>query len=233
MLFAAGLGTRLYPITSDKPKALVKVNGITLLERNIEFLKSYGIKEIVINVHHFSDLVKNFLAGNNNFGITIKISDESEELLETGGGLVKARKYFDKDFLVMNTDILTDLNLEKFMQFHQEHSPLVSLAISDRESSRKLQFDSDGNLCGWRNLKTEEVIANESSVPFQELAFSGIHIINPNIFEKLPSSGKFSIIKPYLELMKTESIKGYNHSGDTLIDVGKLDAIEKAEKLFP
>ncbi|WP_313567144.1 sugar phosphate nucleotidyltransferase, partial [Empedobacter sp.] len=141
MIFAAGLGTRLKPFTDNHPKALAVVNGKPLLQRNIEYLKSFGINEIVINVHHFADQIIEFLEDNNYFGIEITISDETDQVLETGGGLVKAKANFEEDFLVMNVDILTDLNLDKFIKAHQENKALVTLAVSNRNSSRKLFFN--------------------------------------------------------------------------------------------
>ncbi len=232
MLFAAGLGTRLYPITKDKPKALVEINGKTLLQRNIEYLLSYGITEIVVNVHHFAPLIISEIEKNKGFGATIFFSDERDEVLETGGGLMKAKDFFKTDFLAMNVDILTDLHLSDFIEFHSNKSPLASLAITDRESSRKLLFDDKTQLKGWKNLKTEEEI-KISDQALLEYAFSGIHIISPDFFELVTQKGKFSIIQPYLELMEKQTILGFDHSGDLLLDVGKKEALTKAEKLFP
>lgn len=232
ILFAAGLGTRLKPFTDNHPKALAKVNGKTLLERNIEYLKSYGISEFVINVHHFANQIVDFLEKNENFGVKIQISDETSELLETGGGLVKAKDLLGNEpFLVMNVDILTDLNISELMKFHWYHQPLVTLAVSDRKSSRKLLFEENNQLKGWKNLNSgERIIASEK--PLTEKAFSGIHIINPEIFKKMPNSGKFSIMTTYMELMKTEKILGFDHSGGVLVDVGKPESIAEAEKIF-
>lgn len=231
MILAAGLGTRLKPFTNSHPKALALVNGKTLLQRNIEYLKSFGFTEIVVNVHHFADQIKDYLQQNNNFGIHILISDESKEVLETGGGLVKAKELLgDESFLLMNADILTDLNLEDLIQFHYQYQPLVSLAVSDRLSSRKLLFDGK-QLKGWKNYTSGDEII-KSTNPMKELAFSGIHIINPKIFSKMPKEGKFSIITTYMELMETESILGFDHSGGILVDVGKPESIAEAEKFF-
>lgn len=232
ILFAAGLGTRLKPFTDNHPKALAIVNGKTLLERNIEYLKSYGISEFVINVHHFANQIFDFLEKNENFGVNIQISDESDEVLETGGGLVKAKDLLgNESFLVMNVDILTDLNISELMKFHLENQPLVTVAVSDRESSRKLLFEENKQLKGWKNLNSgEEIIASEK--PLIEKAFSGIHIINPEIFEKMPNSGKFSIMTTYMELMKTEKIMGFDHSGGILVDVGRPESVLEAEKFF-
>ena len=233
MIFAAGLGTRLKPFTDNHPKALAIVNGKPLLQRNIEYLKSFGIDEIVINVHHFADQIIEFLEENNYFGIEIIISDETDQVLETGGGLVKAKANFDEDFLVMNVDILTDLNLAEFIKAHQENKAIVSLAVSDRDSSRKLFFNEKNELKGWRNLKTEEEIkAVDSLDNCKDLAFSGIHVISPTLFEKITEKGKFSIMKVYMDLMQTESIIGFDHSGGILIDVGRPESVLEAENYF-
>jgi len=233
MIFAAGLGTRLKPFTENHPKALAVVNGKPLLQRNIEYLKSFGIEEIVINVHHFADQIIEFLEENNYFGIEIIISDETDQVLETGGGLVKAKANFDEDFLVMNVDILTDLNLAEFIKAHQENKAIVSLAVSDRDSSRKLFFNEQNELKGWRNLKTEEEIkALDSLDNCKDLAFSGIHVISPTLFDKITEKGKFSIMKVYMGLMQTESIIGFDHSGGILIDVGRPESVIEAEQYF-
>ena len=233
MLFAAGLGTRLKPFTENHPKALAPVNGKPLLQRNIEYLKAYGFTEIVVNVFHFADQIIDFLEENDNFGITIHISDERPEVLETGGGLVKAKDFFTEDFLVMNVDILTDLNLSDFIASHQENNAMVSLAVTNRDSSRKLLFNSEHNLKGWRNLTTlEEILADETSEGLKEFAFSGVHIIKPSIFEQINFEGKFSIMKVYMELMKSETIIGFDHSGGILIDVGRPSSVLEAEQVF-
>ena len=233
MIFAAGLGTRLKPFTLNAPKALFPVNGKPLLQRNIEYLKAYGIRQFVINVHHFADQILHFLEVNQNFNVEIEISDESETLLETGGGLLKARHLLgNQPFLVMNADILTNMPMDKFIAFHQEHQPLASLAVSDRQSSRKLLFDADFRLCGWKDLKGgESIIINPNFR--HELAFSGIHMIDPSFFEFNTFQNKFSIMKPYMHLMKEHTILGFDHSGSDLLDVGKPENIPLAEELFP
>lgn len=232
MLLAAGLGTRLKPFTDSHPKALMEINGVTLLERNITYLKKYGFTEFVINVHHFANQIRDFLQANNDFNVHIQISDESDEVLETGGGLVKAKELLgDESFLLMNADVLTDLNIEDFIQFHYQYQPLVSLAVSDRESTRKLLFEENKRLKGWKDFsKNEEIIVSEK--PLKELAFSGIHLINPRIFNQMPSSGKFSIMKTYRDVMETEKILGFDHSGGIFIDVGKPESVKEAEQLF-
>lgn len=232
MLFAAGLGTRLGNITQHIPKALVVVNGKTLLQRNLEYLKSYGITDFVINVHHFSQQIINYLEQHHYFGCTIQISDESNALLETGGGMLKARHLLgSEDFLVMNVDILTDLDIHEMITFHQQRQPLVTLAVSNRESSRKLLFDENMTLCGWKNLATGETIGTQSQVD-KVLAFSGIHLVNPKIFCMMLEVGKFSIMQTYMRLMHSQTLIGYDHTGTHLLDVGKPESISKAAHYF-
>ncbi|KMQ72086.1 nucleotidyltransferase family protein [Chryseobacterium koreense] len=233
LIFAAGKGTRLKPFTDYHPKALAVVNGVPLLERNIKYLQSFGINDFVINVHHFGEQIIDFLKKKDNFGAKIEISDERKELLETGGGLVFAKKYldFDEDFLIMNADILTDLNLNYFVKYHSEKKDFATLAVSDRKSSRKLLFDEKMVLKGWLNVETGEQRLAEFNKDFKPLAFSGIHCVNPEIFKKIKRTGKFSIMEEYLDLMGTETIHGYEHSAN-LIDVGKPESISAAEKQF-
>ena len=158
LIFAAGKGTRLKPFTDHHPKALALVHGVPLLERNIKYLQSYGIQDFVINVHHFGDQIIQFLKENNNFGSKIEISNEAAELLETGGGLLFAKRFLEneEDFLIMNADILTDLNIAELIKVHQENQDVVTLAVSDRESSRKLLFTEELILRGWLNIATGE-----------------------------------------------------------------------------
>lgn len=233
LIFAAGKGTRLKPFTDHHPKALAPVNGVPLLERNIRYLQSYGINDFVINIYHFGEQITDFLARNDNFGARIEISDEKDELLETGGGLVFARHFLDhgEDFLIMNADILTDLNINEFVKFHKEQKDFATLAVSDRSSSRKLLFNSEMILRGWLNVQTGEQRLAEFNKGFKPLAFSGIHCINPAIFNKIKRTGKFSIMEEYLDLMLTERIHGYEHTAQ-LIDVGRPESVLEAEKIF-
>ncbi len=232
LIFAAGLGTRLKPFTDVHPKALALVNGKTLLQRNIEYLKAAGIHEMVINIHHFGNQIVDFLQQHANFGCHIEISDETDEVLETGGGLLKARPFLEGDnFVVLNVDILTQMDLTQMLAFHQTHSPLVTLAVSDRDSSRKLMFDHNMRLCGWKNFVTGEEIINQTQV-YKVSAFSGIHIMRKDIFDYIDERGKFSIMKTYMRLMSDQILLGYDHSGDILIDVGKPEAILQAEVFF-
>lgn len=233
LVFAAGKGTRLKPFTDEHPKALALVNGISLLERNIKYLQSFGINDFVINIHHFGDQIVDFFKKNDNFGAKIEISDESEELLETGGGLVFARKYLDfgEDFLIMNADILTDLNINELIKYHKERKDFATLAVSDRNSSRKLLFNDEMILRGWMNTQTGEQRLAEFNKGFKALAFSGIHCINPEIFNKIKRTGKFSIMEEYLDLMLTEKIHGFRHTAQ-LVDVGRPESVLEAEKIF-
>lgn len=233
LIFAAGKGTRLKPFTDHHPKALAKVNGTPLLERNIKYLQSYGINDFVINIHHFGDQIIDFLSKNNNFNSKIELSDEREELLETGGGLVFARKFLDhgEDFLIMNADILTDLNITDFVDYHKKNEDFATLAVSNRNSSRKLFFNDEMILRGWLNVNTGEQRLAEFNKGFKALAFSGIHCINPEIFNKMKRKGKFSIMEEYLDLMLTEQIHGYEHNAH-LIDVGRPESVLEAEQYF-
>lgn len=234
MIFAAGLGTRLKPWTDHHPKALLSVNGKPLLQRNIEYLKAFGITNIIINVHHFAGQVIDFLNDHDYFNCNITVSHEQEEPLETGGGLKKAAGFLQNanPFFVMNADILTDLNINAMLRFHRQRQPLVTLAVTGRKASRVFLFTGKDQLCGWRNNASgrERIsIGGQENIP---RAFSGVHIIDPAIFALIVEEGKFSLIDLYLRLSAHHAILGYDHSGDILIDVGKPDAVEEAEKYF-
>ncbi|MFN4074999.1 MAG: NDP-sugar synthase [Cloacibacterium sp.] len=233
LIFAAGKGTRLKPFTESHPKALALVNDVPLLERNIKYLQSFGVTEFVINVHHFGEQIVEFLKKNNHFGTKIDISDEKDELLETGGGLLFAQKYLENEenFLIMNADILTDLNIHELVKFHETHLPLATLAVSDRNSSRKLFFNSEMVLKGWMNKNSGETKMAEFNSDFKELAFSGIHCVNSSIFDKIKRRGKFSIMEEYLDLMFENNILGFQHEA-RLIDVGRPESVTEAEKYF-
>ena len=233
MIFAAGMGTRLQPFTDTHPKALAQVNGVPLLERNIKYLQSYGINDFVINIHHFGGQILAFLAENDNFGANIEISNESDELLETGGGLLFAKRFLEneKTFLIMNVDILTDLNITNFINIHELKGGRVTLAVSDRDSTRKLMFNDKMYLKGWKNLTTNKKTVVGGIFKLRELAFSGVHCVNSEIFTKITRTGKFSIMDEYLDLMKEDIIIGYQHTAN-LIDVGKPESVAEAEKLF-
>lgn len=235
LIFAAGKGTRLKPFTDEHPKALMPVNGVPLLQRNIEYLQKAGINDFVINIHHFGHQINDFLKENKNFGAKIEISDERLNLLETGGGLIKARHFLENEenFLVMNADILTDLSITEFIRFHEESHNFVTLAVSDRDSSRKLLFNEKMMLKGWENMTTGErkLAENFSTKNLRYLAFSGIHCMNRSIFGKISRTGKFSIMEEYMDMMRTENIRGYQHKAN-LVDVGRPESVTEAEKIF-
>jgi N-acetyl-alpha-D-muramate 1-phosphate uridylyltransferase len=235
MIFAAGLGTRLKPITDNIPKALVEVRGITLLEHVVTKLITYGFDEIIINVHHHAQKVIDFVRLKNNFNIRIEFSDESDCLLDTGGGLKKASWFFNdnKPFLVHNVDVISDLDLENFYCSHVQSNALATLAVRNRPPQRYFLFDSDLNVCGWENLKTsEKIISRNSTPPMHALAFSGIHVISPQIFELMQETGKFSIVNVYLRLSTYHQIKGYLHDSGYWMDLGKPESIPQAEQIL-
>ncbi|MBE2288015.1 MAG: NTP transferase domain-containing protein [Chitinophagaceae bacterium] len=234
MIFAAGLGTRLKPFTDHSPKALAEVNGRSLLEHNIHYLQRYGINDVIINVHHFASLVVDKLNENNGFGSTVSVSDEQEALLETGGGLLKAIKFFEgeSDFVVMNADILTSLDLGKMIDHHHKSGGMATLAIMKRDSSRQLLFNDDMTLCGWINNGTGEERISRADERKTKFSFSGVQVVSANLMKNIPFSGKFSMIDVYLHQAKNHIIKGFDHTGDLFIDVGKPGSIEQAERLF-
>jgi len=194
MVLAAGLGTRLRPLTNSRPKALVEVGGRTLLEITLSRLKSFGVRDVIVNVHHFPDMIVEYLKAKENFGVHIEISRE-DVLLDTGGGLKKAGWFFQNNsaepFILHNVDVITDIDLHRMLEFHQKHRPLATMAMQKRKTSRYLLFDAEGRLCG------------KSSTPdpgFQSLGFSGIHVISPRLVSMMPSEEVFSIITCYLDL---------------------------------
>jgi NDP-sugar pyrophosphorylase family protein len=233
MIFAAGLGTRLRPLTDTIPKAMVPVGGIPMLQRVIEHGIAHGIDEIIINVHYLSKIIVDFLQEKNHFGIQIHISDESEELLETGGGLVKAKLWLEgnKPFLVCNADVLTNINITEFFAKHRESRRLATLAVRKRNSSRQLLFDATGRLCGRSNQKTNtlELKYPTDTENISEYAFSGYHIIEPEIFKLIKRSGKFSITDAYLDLCAEQDIQAYVHNDDVWVDIGSLEKLKEAE----
>jgi N-acetyl-alpha-D-muramate 1-phosphate uridylyltransferase len=241
MIFSAGLGTRFKPWTDLHPKALALVNGKSLLQRNVEYLQQYGIRDVIVNIHHFADQVIDAIKKSKGWGSNIIISDETDIVLETGGGLLKAKDLFTpgEKFITCNVDILTNLDINKLLAFHELHKPLISFGITNRKTSRYFLFDENSRLCGWRNTKTgEERIALPSppgegqGVRFQK-AYSCVVVFEYDIFKLMPFTGKFSLTDVYLNLAKEHSILGFDHSGDKLVDVGKTDSVATAESLFP
>ena len=230
MIFAAGLGTRLKPYTDTKPKALVEVNGKPLLEHAIEHLASFGFNEIVINTHHFGNQIIDFIHNYKNTSVELFISDESEELLDTGGGLVFAKHFFEKDenFVLYNVDIISDLNLKSLMLNHIQTGALATLAIRERKSSRYFVFDENLRLKGWKNSQTGQEIGAFDLSRDKMLAFSGIHAVNASIFDYIHQDGKFSITPIYLDLAKDYKIMGHLDNSGYWLDCGKPEHIEKA-----
>jgi N-acetyl-alpha-D-muramate 1-phosphate uridylyltransferase len=233
MIFSAGLGTRLKPWTDKHPKALAIVNGKTLLQRNIEYLAKFGITEVVVNVHHFADQIIDAIEKNNGWGSKIFISDEKDEVLETGGGLLKARDLLGSSrFLTINVDMLTDADLGKMIQFHQDENAIISLAVTNRRTSRYLLFNNNNQLCGWRNTDTAKERIVLPSENYVEKAFSGLAVFEPGVFEQVSFTGKFSVIEIYLSVALDHKVMGFDHSGGKLIDVGRPESVIAAEELF-
>jgi NDP-sugar pyrophosphorylase family protein len=206
MILAAGLGTRLRPLTDNRPKALVDVAGRTLLEITLSRLRSFGVSEVIVNVHHFADKVVEYLKANKNFGIRIEVSRE-DVLLDTGGGLKKAAWFFledatrlDEPFLLHNVDVISTIDLARMLEFHKEHRALATLAVQTRETSRYLLFDDHLQLCGRRAGRDQEAEIVRPSDQLQPLAFSGIHVISPRLLPMITEEGIFSIIPSYLRL---------------------------------
>jgi NDP-sugar pyrophosphorylase family protein len=231
MVLAAGLGTRLRPLTNDRPKALVEVGGKTLLELTLARLRSFGVGEVIINVHHFADMVVNYLNAHQNFGMQIAISRE-DVLLDTGGGLKKAAWFFldDKEpFLVHNVDVLSNIDLARMVAFHQQQQALVTLAVQDRPTSRYLLFDSDGHLCGRRAGQDGPLGLVRPARHVDAFAFAGIHVISPPLLPLLTEDGAFSIITSYLRLAaSSKKISAFRADEYQWRDLGKLENIAKA-----
>ena len=236
MIFAAGLGTRLKPLTDHMPKALVPVAGKPMLEHVILKLIASGFDEIVINVHHFAEQIIDFLKEKNNFGIKIWISDETEELLDTGGGIKKASSLLNEPFLVHNADILSNVDLKALYDFHIASENDATLLVSPRKTVRYLLFDQTNRLCGWINkdtlqTKPEGFIYQQDKQ--QEYAFGGIHIISPSLFKYMEGwTGKFSIMDFYLQTCQKAKLGGYAKEDLQLIDIGKPDTLAQAEEFI-
>jgi len=237
MVLAAGLGTRLRPLTNDRPKALVEIGGRTLLELTLTRLASFGVRDVIINVHHFADLVIQYLQANSNFGLQVEISRE-ELLLDTGGGLKKASWFFlqdptrlDEPFILHNVDVVSTIDFQRLMNFHNENHALATLAVQERESSRYLLFDDQGELCGRRIGRDQEPELVRSTPNLKALAFSGIHLISPRLLTDMTEEGVFSIIATYLRLAgQNEKILAFRADEYYWRDLGKLEDLRQAEQ---
>lgn len=235
MILAAGLGTRLRPLTDDRPKALVEVAGRTLLEIALSRLRAFGIREVIVNVHHFADMVVEYLKANDTFGMRIEVSRE-EDLLDTGGGLRKAAWFFQEDaqgrdepFIVHNVDVVSTIDLGSMVKFHTEHQALATLAVQERETARYLLFDPQGQLCGRRSGDLQKAELVRSSPQVQPLAFCGIHVISPRLFAVMREEGAFSIIPAYLQLAaQEENILAFRADAYYWRDLGRPDHVMQA-----
>ena len=247
MIFAAGLGTRLKPLTDTLPKALVPLAGKTLLQWQIEKLKAAGIRDIVVNIHHFPDMIINYLKDNDNFGCNIQVSDERDMLLETGGGLRKAKELLasspnspitSSPILICNVDILSNIDIPTLLQAYNPNEMGV-VVVSPRDTQRYLLFNKENRLCGWTNIATGEVRGPISNTQYpisntQKLAFSGMQVLNPRIFdcmdEVVKQKGeKFSLIDLYLSIAEKEILRAYIPENYRMMDVGKIGQISEAE----
>lgn len=236
MIFAAGKGTRLGKLTNDKPKALVRIHNVTVLENAIRTLVKYGFDRIIINVFHFADQVINFLDDNKQFGLNIEISDEREELLDTGGGLRKASWFLDgtEPFLLYNVDVLTDMDLSLLYKSHINSEALATLAVRHRKTARYLMIDKYKKLYGWKNVETgEQILSGNVNEEHELVAFSGIQVVSPEIFKVLPDKTAFPIMSAYLDLARTHTINTFEHDDSRWLDIGRPESLKTAEELFP
>lgn len=231
MILAAGLGTRLRPLTNDRPKALVEVGGRTLLEIALARLREFGVREVIVNVHHFADLMVEYLKDNNHFGMRIEVSRE-EVLLDTGGGVKKAAWFFlegpDEPFILHNVDVISRIDLARMVQAHLEQKALATLAVQQRESSRQLLFDEQGWLCG-RRKKDQEPEVVRAAAKTQELAFSGVQVISWRMLERITEDGVFSIVDSYLRLAREgENIRAFRADEYYWRDLGRVESVAAA-----
>ncbi len=232
---AAGLGTRLGDLTRSKPKALVEFQGKPMLQTLLERLKKQGFDEVCLNIHHFGDLILRFLEEHRNFGLSICISDEWDQLLDTGGAVKKAAGFFhgNEPVLVHNVDIYTDMDFQPVMENHKKSKALISLLVRDRVSSRKLLFDETMALKGWKNLKTGEYKwVTEPLENYKERAFSGIYVASPDFPDKINKNGSFPVVPAWLDLAKENKILGIEHNNSLWFDLGTREKIKEAEAVL-
>lgn len=233
IILAAGLGTRLFPLTKDKPKGLVLVQGKPLIQHQLEKLKKAGFSKVLVNIHHFGEQIVSFLKKNDFFEMDIQVSDERDQLLDTGGALRKAADFIrgEEPVLIHNVDVLSTLSLEEMYNNHKLTGALATLAIRKRETSRYLYFNNQNQLCAWKNLTTGETKGDWTDKNLVEAAFSGIHIISPGCIELFPNIEVFSIIDFYISISKSHFVSGYFHDKSIWLDVGNPETLVKAEKL--
>ncbi len=233
MIFAAGLGTRLRPLTNDRPKALVEVKGMPLLEITIRRFIQIGVKDIIINTHHFAEKIEAFLDSRNRFGIRIVTSHEAEKPLETGGGLKKAAWFFDdgQPFFVCNADILCNIDLLKMYKTHCASDALATYAVQQRDTTRYMLHNTEGLLFGWMNTKTKQVLLGKSASELRMCSFSCFHVINPAIFETALQQDFFSMIDWYLKICGRHKIVGYRHDDDLWCDIGTPETLAEAASI--
>lgn len=232
MIFAAGLGTRLRPLTNDRPKALVVFRDKPLLEHTINKLKTVGVDHVIVNVHHFADKVIDFLLSKD-FGVKISISDESEELLDTGGGLRKAHELLgDEPFFVHNVDILSDIDLSLMLDAHKQNNAAATIAVRKTQSNRYFLQNKDLQLCGWGNKDANEQIISRPSKELEEISFTGIHILSGAIFKYIKPEGAISIIDAYLKAAREETIHCFACDDNEWMDVGTPEMLKQAESIF-
>ena len=235
IIFAAGVGSRLGEFTKNRPKALVEISGITLLEAAIRKLKIHGVEEIIINVHHFADMIEEYLVKKRNFNIRIELSDEREQLLETGGGLMKASWFFDDNepFITYNVDILTSLDISSLVRYHKTTNALVTLACKERNTQRYFLIDKSNRLCGWENIKTgDRIDAIHVEGAVERVGYSCITVMNPEIFDRVGEKGVFSLTPLFLRLAKEYPVIAYKHNKDYWTDIANPQRLNDAAGYF-
>jgi len=234
MIFAAGLGTRLKPFTENHPKALAEINGVPLLAIALKKIERLGIKKVVVNVHHFADQVISFIEKYESDNLQIQISDERSQLMNTGGGLLKAAPLFDHhaDILIYNVDVITNAPIDELIKTHQLQKNLATLMIQKRKASRFLLFDSNNQLRGWRNPKTKEELWGNNPIDTIEMGFNGVQVIQGKLLELMTNNQSFPIIPEYIKLSEKYSVRGWSNWEGEWIDVGTPEKLEQASKLL-
>lgn len=232
IILAAGLGTRLKEVTANKPKALIEVNGITMLENVIQKLKNQGINDFLINIHHFGQSIIDYLNDNDNFGVNITVSDEREQLLDTGGAILKAKNFIrgGEPVIVHNVDIISDISVQDLLKYHNTNNSVATLCVRKRNSGRGLLFNNNMHLVGWTNIKKQEFKwVKDNPTDYNLFAFSGIYMIAPNFADLITQTGSFSIIDTWLEIANDSVISGWVDTSPKWHDLGTIEKINIAE----